>query len=707
MDFLGESVSSSSGEVNPVEARLRDFKERNKQMLQSIEVLGWSMPEDPDLAEMAMASFEMFEEELPVFTKAVVKAARLEVDPWIQKKVLWEQGLTEQKVKEQRTEFMACAMRKDVSEEYLEDCQKRWENDQFTEVTKDHLVVGDLFARNQGSSVRERLELDVESEFAEKGRKDLTYQIWEGGSFVKTITAVRPKINGERFVYVEEKGRRYLRGFRDWELMDKDHRSVLTPKLVEYYAGRYYCVEPPISIPTKVRVRVPGSNKEQQLEFFGHPWLTVSEYLSSSAYQRSHKYDGIMMQTPKAEIRAKWVPTGEAEIHGINWEISALPEISLVRPRQGKKTIPVNTLTAQLRARLRGQYVVQLLQREVVPGPVEQPQVQASDVQRTGAKALVMTVMPGFSQMHQGLRMVMIREKEKPLDNLGGNTELGETPIATIIREMEEETRPPEGGQGWQTTPSMYVDLGSSQATEAGVTYKSYLFAIYMPYTEVVKVKGLELFPVERTLGQWVQGDAGRPRQLWTDRNLQDLAQYFRSATLVSFMAYYMMTVAENVAFPFSLKECVPLQDGVMVRARTKYEAKVLAFGEKMRSVNSSLSPQLIADSLASSWIIDEDLRRKIHSVFGRIVRPELLMLVMSQLKEDMPYLFKELFTQAKVEFGQDFLAPIQLRHILNSWGYTGSDKCVKKLLLKAQQEGIIESVLQSNSMGGRVYRKL
>jgi len=443
------------------------------------------------------------------------------------------------------------------------------------------------------------------------------------------------------------------------------------------------------------------------LTFYGHPWLTVSEYLSHPEYQSSHKYDGIMLQTQKVEIRAKWVPTGETDVKGVVWEISALPEISLIRPRQGKKTIPINSLTAQLRARLRGQYVVSLLQKEVVPGPVSQPQVQASDVLRTGAKALIMTVVPGFSQVQQGLRMVMIREKEKSLDNLGGNTELGETPIVTMIREMEEETRPPGGGSGWQTTPSMYVDLGLSQAKEPGVMFRSYLYAIYMPYTEVVKVEGLELFSVEKTLNQWVASEAGIPRQSWANRNLYDLGAFFCNATLVSFMAYYMMTVAENVSFPFSLKECVPLQDGVMVKARTKYEAKILVFGEKMRSVNANLSPQLIADSLSSSWIIDEDLRRKIHSTFGRIIRPELLTLVMSQLPSDMPYLFSELFTQAKVEFGQDYLAPMQLRHILNLWGYSGSDKCIKKLLMRAQQEGFIESILQSNSMGGRVYRKL
>jgi len=213
-------MDSSADNVMQIK-RIEEFKMRHTEMLEAFASMEWTLSDDPDLAEFAIEGFEMFQEELPVYEKAVIQAARARSDPWIRQAASWEGGLPVDAVVKQRTEFMACAMRKDVGDDYLSDCQKRWANAEFTEVTEEHLVVGEIFTQRHSANLQPRVEKDLVSDFAKKGRQDLTYHMWDGGKFMEKVSAVRPKINGERFVLVHDLEKRFLRGFKDWELLDR------------------------------------------------------------------------------------------------------------------------------------------------------------------------------------------------------------------------------------------------------------------------------------------------------------------------------------------------------------------------------------------------------------------------------------------------------------------------------------------------------
>lgn len=689
------SVSSTSFEERNV---VQEFKKKHQSLLDNFQTLGWTMSEDPDLAEFAVSAFEQFEDELPVFEKAVAQAARIQKDPWIYQFSSWEHGMPAEDIRKQRTEVMACAMKKDVSEEYLGDCQKRWENAEFSEMSDQYIVIGDLYCKRLRPGAQ-KLELDEESEFSSKGRKDVTYQLWEGGKLVEKITAVRPKLNGERFVLVNREGKRILKGFKEFEILYD--RTGFVPKLVEYYAGEYYCIEPPVSTKVDIRVCYPGSKKELLLTLKGHPWMSIAEYLSQEPYLNSHKYDGIMFQVGSEELRAKWVPTGEVEINGMVWEVSALPTPYFHRPRQGKKSVPMSALVSQLRARLRGHFIVDYLRGNMCPAPVVQPLLQQADILKTGSKALVLTVDPAGRK----LKAVFIRESlkdqkgMKPLDMLGGIIELGESPIEAMIREMREETQ-------WVTTPEMYVEMGTSEGKDEKARWKSYLFLIYMPWTEYVKVKDLESYDLgEEHPGIFATVKEGAPKQEWFARNWLSATDRLKVKDLKDYYVYYMMMVAKDSSYAIALSECGRPSDAVRKVAMEVYTAKMIAYGEKIRAVDPTIGVEAIISLLQKSWYFDRDLQQTFADRLGVVRKQELVECVFSEDISALRKVLEALFRENEKKNRQTSLNPFQLRSILRSWGFEGSDKQIKKMMQKAISLDIVTTQLQSNNWGGMVYR--
>lgn len=686
--------------------RIEEFKMRHHEMLQAFASMEWSLSDDPDLAEFAIEGFEMFQEELPIYEKAVIQAARARSDPWIKQASVWEGGLPADAVVKQRTEFMACAMRKDVGEDYLVDCQKRWSNAEFTEVTDSHLVVGEIFSQRHSANLQPRLEKDLVSEFSKKGRQDLTYHMWEGGKFMEKVTAVRPKINGERFVLVQEKEKRILRGFKDWELVGQGP-SVFVPKLVEYYAGEYYCIEPPIGASVKIAVVLSGSKREQMLNLRGHPWLSIPEYLTNRIYQNSHKYDGIMFQVGQEEVRAKFTPTGETEINGVTWEVSVLPSTQLIRPRQGKDKTPMGTLVSQLRSRLRAQYVIEYMHTGSVPVPVVQPIVPQADIVSRGVKAMVLTVSPDLV-----IRVVFIREVRKdgsvkPMDMIGGAIDLGESPMDAMIREMAEET-------GWVTTPDQYVAMGSSEGREDGKVWRSDLFLIYMPWKEVQCAihPDLESFDIpvmsqnENALSAFINSARGEPRQIWFARNWRAVvARVEQASSLSYFYAYYMMMVPANLRFPLALSMVGPCVEVLYKQIGSLYDTKIMAYALRMSKSDPSLSYDKLRKLLLVSWPLCGQLEKKLEESFNVVPRDELVELVSSVKREDLVRLFKELFRENARVDQLDYLTPFHLRKILGSWGSYKSLRAVKGCIQLAIKMDVIASITQSNSFGGLVYR--
>jgi len=425
--------------------------------------------------------------------------------------------------------------------------------------------------------------------------------------------------------------------------------------------------------------------------------MSIVEYLSQPQFTNSHKYDGIMLQVGIEELRAKWIPTGEADINGDTWELSVLPQPVLCRPRQGKKFSPMSTLVSQLRARFRGQFVVEFLRLGAVPEPVVQPMIQQTDVTHAGAKAMVLSFHPEARR----LVAVFIREREpnvKPLDMLGGSVELGESPIEAMIREMYEETK-------WQTTADMYVEMGTSEGRDSKGLWKSYLFLTYMPWTEVVKRKDLEWYEFgQDELNGFPVVSMGQPKQPWFGRNWYSLRERIEASSLKDYYMYYQMVVAKDPAYPIALGE-LGLPTTFMKQVRPVYTAKILAYAGKIKQIDPSVAMESILHLLQKSWYIDKELQMALYDKFGHAKKEDLLPLLASTEPESLRKLLTAIFFENERINRQTVVNPFHLRAIIKSWGYDGSDMRIKRMIQRAIECGVIMVSHQSNHWGGLVYR--
>lgn len=690
MNFAGVSENDSASSEREV---VKQFRKKHEKMLDDFQELGWTLSDDPDLAALSVQLFQEFQEELPVFEKAVAKAARQQTDPWIMKTCQWEAGFSLDVVRDQRKELVACAMRKDVSDDYLLDCQKRWDLSQFTEVSESYLVIGELYVRNRITTLPRYNEKDLEGEFSQKGRKDITYQLWEGGKMASRIEAVRPKINGERFVIEKREGSRFLVGFKELELLPA--RNNFQPKLVEYYAGHWYCIEPPISVTVDVPARYPGG-EEFSLKLRGHPWITVSEFVSHPEYSDSHQYDGIMLKCGDEEYRAKWLPTGEVDVSGQTWEVAVLPELELVRPRQGKKPSSVAVVTSQLRSRLRGKFVLEFLRQ--AKQDLAPLQVQQEDVMHSGTKFVVLTVDPKDVRV----KTVLIRERKKdgtvkPLDHLGGVIELGESPMDAGIRELWEEA-------DWEITPDMCVPMGTSEGRDKKGTWKSHLFLIYMPWHKFMSRSDLELFDFGEVMTGLKAFNDKAPIQEWVGRNWKDAMKRFSGTNLSALLAFYMMAVEKDPMYPKSMHDLQPPPGYLVEEVRRSYEQKLLGYGERMRRVEPQISAQKIVKCLQQSWVMDAVTINFFTRHLDADKGSELVPFVGSLDVLGIARVLKAVWAENEDKTGQKYVNPFQLRQIIRGWGYTGSEDRIRKMMQVAIAEKLVKTSIQSNAHGGMVY---
>lgn len=389
----------------------------------------------------------------------------------------------------QRTSFLNRMVEVGVTPEFTADSKLRWEKAQFSSVC-DYLTIGDISVKREMSCPLLNVpEVDMTGDDVDIGRISLTYDLWQNQT---TITSIRLKLNGERFVYNDG----VFYGFKTLRVVGNTDLRVL-----EYYAGSFYSIFPIRSVVTTMRV-ITWDNSEISIEILPHPYILYSDIVPSM--MESHKYDGIMCVVGGKEYRAKWVPSTEIDICGTPFEVSfSNGRTYLMRARPGK--FPYKEATARL-----------LLSSEI-PGRSLLPILSSSKLdvskfiirsRRDGCKILFLDEFLGFS---------MIREKTGPTykkwDFIGGGTEPGETPIQTIIREVREEVQ-------CEISANDLYFLGESIEQSDLFDWHSTVFIAQAP----AQLRNrLDVTFVSSSFDEFRRNDQLRPRQPWVDRHLQFL----------------------------------------------------------------------------------------------------------------------------------------------------------------------------------------
>lgn len=162
----------------------------------------------------------------------------------------------------------------------------------------------------------------------------------------------------------------------------------------------------------------------------------------------SPKYHGIMYWDGEREYRSKRDPTIETVIEGQVWEVSGNLEIKMIRPRPGK--YGYRNPLSQLR-RLPPFLMVKDLVMKQVPKllPVLIDKGIRATQKKVGSKIFII----------DSDYLYLIVENGKPLDLVGGASEIGETPDDTIKREYWEEV-----GEELDLSRVLYVGVTSTHS---------------------------------------------------------------------------------------------------------------------------------------------------------------------------------------------------------------------------------------------------
>jgi len=408
---------------------IAEFKVASQTTLTALEEMGWTMHEDPEVQMLQVTLMEMAGEELTTLVK-IARQTTAAQDDWVTEQAAWERTLSPAVRSQARQEFLAACVRRMVTPEFLVDAKLRWQNAEFTAVTDKYLVIGDVFVERRDMFLPLKEESDVSSTSASLGRVNVTYENWKTKDMQHSVTAVRPKINGERFVRVKDMDHHYLRGFKDLEI-----KPDFVPELVEYYAGQYYVLSPMLTKPYETEIFERGVKRVQK--FLPHPYMTPKEYYDLKSAYCNHKYDGIMLWTGEEEFRAKWEPTVEVTSKGCVWEVYLATTLQPIRPRPGKVPVMPSTATARIRSCFRAQFVIPFL---VHMTSIELPEeILAAQQYHAQEKPKEESSKVFFITAER--KIVGLRLPNSRLDLVGGQLKNGESPMDAAIREVYEETQ--------------------------------------------------------------------------------------------------------------------------------------------------------------------------------------------------------------------------------------------------------------------------
>jgi len=488
------------------------WMEANSTLVSSLSKNGWTFASGASAKQFQIDLFESTGNLQALVT--MLEVSSISNDDWISGSSVWEEKMSPINRREVRSEFIAQCMAKAVTPEWLRDSKQRWINAEFSAVTREYLIIGDVFVSRRGDPLLLKDESDISTSKSEIGRKDLTYALLRTPKMQGAL-ACRPKINGERFVLsVAPSGtsKGVLQGFRSITVPED-----FVPQVVEYYAGDFYTIFPYVSRDQLYEISYvrAGQLVTETALFRAHPWWSPLVY---SAHHKevlgTHKYDGLMVWDGSCEYRSKWRPTVELDHNGAPWEacMSSSGPLIVLRPRPGKVGLSNVAALTKLRffppASVISKIILSHRESNALPPILSSHGQTGEKVNHIGSKVLFLTATSA------GFDIVGIREPLKRWDLIGGRREGSESPIDTALREIQEETE-------LAMDASQLVYLGHSREnTDTGV-WISHVYAAMMPST--VFFKGKEAYPVSH-FQTFNHSSAGRPRQVWVSRHMDFVA---------------------------------------------------------------------------------------------------------------------------------------------------------------------------------------
>jgi len=458
--------------------------------------LGWALSENPTLRDFSLG---FLNQAGPEFEESIQSLQSIYVQDrdWKKGEAEWEKGIPLLDRIQMREEFLDMCLRKSVPSDVLKVFKQRWELGQFSEVSEKYLVLNDIWVKRTAvGKLVLKSEVDIPGKNAGIGRKDVTYDVWD--KIADGVEAVRPKINGERFV---RSGNQFVGPFV------LTIESETEAEVLELYAGEYYVIWPVTTASSTVILSI-ENKKKGTVKLMPHPYQSIH---TLSDIKESYKYDGIMLKVGKEEYRLKFYPSMECLVDGEVWEV-ALQEnvLRYIRPRKGKE------------AHSNARAVQALLMRMVSYRAVEQrlrgKPMQVSTVfekaGRSSAKVLVMTPK-GF---------LLYKEGDKPWDFPGGQVEQGEMPVESAVRELQEELN-----IGVSTDDLVFFH---EQNAEGDFTqWRNYVFLCWLEDPGPV----LKRSDVVEIVHMGVS--AGRPRQIWAIKIMEEVGAKATRSQLLAILS--------------------------------------------------------------------------------------------------------------------------------------------------------------------------
>jgi len=558
------------------EEEIEEWKNEHRETLNALSELGWDWPEEKDVAEISHQLYRQMTADHELAIQMSARTFGVSGTQWTQEATEWEKCFDRNLIIKARQDLMTSCFEKQATVEFIVDLKRRWENQEFSSITPQHIVIGDTYCLNE-IGLPNKMEAMQPTTFSRYGTSSLFLDQWKSAT-KEDIQWVRPQINGERFVLQGSQ----LVGFKTFDV-DK----TFPIRVLEYYAGKFYAIYPTIEIMKSYAVRYRG--KVVHLEVQPHPKMTIGEFLYHKENYANHKYDGLMLWFKTGEIRVKYHPSAEVEVEGETWEVSFnLEKPFLRRPRPGKPLVSMTKARTWTHAQITYATVMHVFSQTLNSLPYsENPEKNAVVIY--ASKCAFVTP--------EG-EILLIREPEKRLDFIGGRIEQGESPIDAMLRETEEET-------GISMTAKEFFYIGSSGETTEHATWISHVFIAWAP-REMKNSKYVESFSFIHTFKYMEASSLGRPWQVWLSRHYLFLHDFFSGLGELRSALFLLFGLPQGGIKPEIV--CVSEKTLKIIKAPYLIRVKLLRQRQTLKELEREgliVLPEMLGDVLAGYTCMD------------------------------------------------------------------------------------------------------